>query len=363
MDQKHPPKNSRTMSDNHSRPTMRQVAEKAGVSTATVSRVLTGKDQVSPALVSQVEQAIQALSYRPNRTARLLRARKAQKIGLVVSDIQNPFFTSVVRGVENFLRPDGYVLLVGNSDEDPVREAAYLDALIDEGVAGIILVPTNSEPEAYQSVLDGRMPLVIIDRLIEGLDVDSVTTDNIASSRLAAHHLIRLGHHSIGFIGGLAQLSTARDRETGFKLALAEAGLPDSAGTILRGNYRQDGGYQAMSLLLEQPNPPSAVLVANNVMALGALQRIYEQGLSIPKEIALVGFDDIPWAVSMQTPLTVVAQRPYEMGQKAGELIMARIQGSDDPPQHLVLQAELIIRASCGSSTGPITQETGVKQP
>ncbi len=345
-----PPTKTTNRHDNNPRPTMRQVAEKAGVSTATVSRVLTGKDRVSPALVQQVEQAIQSLSYRPNRTARLLRARKAQKIGLVVSDIQNPFFTSVVRGVENLLRPDGYVLLVGNSDEDPAREAAYLDALVDEGVAGIILVPTNNEPLAYQSVLDNQMPLVIIDRRIEGLDVDSVMTDNIASSRLATHHLIRLGHQAIGFIGGLAQLSTAVDRETGFKMALAEAKLPESAGTILRGNYRQEGGYQAMSLLLEQTHPPSAVLVANNVMALGALQRIYEQGLSIPGEIALVGFDDIPWAVSMQTPLTVVAQRPYEMGQKAGELILARIQGSESPPQHVVLQAELIIRASCGSS-------------
>jgi LacI family transcriptional regulator len=334
------------------RPTIHQVAKKAGVSTATVSRVLTGRDKVSTELAEQVMQAIHELSYRPNRTARLLRARKAQKIGLVVSDIQNPFFTSVVRGVEDLLQPDGYVLLVGNTDEDPSRQTAYLEALVDEGVAGIILVPTSGDPRAYKAASASQLPLVILDRRIEAIQADSVMTDNVAAAMTATRHLIRLGHTRLGFIGGLAHVSTAIDREAGFNRALSEAGLPTSHGSIQPGNYRLLGGYQAMALLLDQPDPPSAVLVANNVMAMGALQLIYERGLSIPKQIALVGFDDIPWAVSMQTPLTVIAQRSYEIGQKAAELVLARIQEPDRPFEHILLQAELIIRASCGSLPG-----------
>jgi LacI family transcriptional regulator len=296
-----------------------------------------------------VLRVIHELDYRPNRTARLLRSRTAQKIGLVVSDIQNSFFTSLLRGVEDRLQPAGYVLLVGNTDEDPSRQAAYLEVLVDEGVAGIILVPTSDNPAAFQAVSDRSLPLVILDRRVDGVEADSIRTDNITASQMATRYLIDLGHQRIAYISGLETVSTSRDRETGFRQALVEAGLPIVDSLIQPGNYRLPGGYQAMRRLLDQPDPPSAVLVGNNVMALGALQLVYEVGLSIPQQISMVAFDDIPWAVSMQTPLTVIDQRPYEIGQKAAELALARIREPERPFQQVILKSELIIRASCGS--------------
>jgi LacI family transcriptional regulator/LacI family repressor for deo operon, udp, cdd, tsx, nupC, and nupG len=330
------------------RPTINEVAQKAGVSTATVSRVLTGSYQVSEDLVQRVQKAILELGYRPDRTARLLRARRGQKVGLIVPDIQTPFFTSVLRGADRVLQPAGYVLLVGDSDEDPDRERLHIETFRDENVAGIILAPTTNKKARYQSLIDDGIALVTIDRVPENINVDSVTINNWEASRKAAIHLIQLGHTRIGFIGGPENISTAVERQLGYLDALQQAGIQIDRNLIRNTNYRQDGGSQAMENLLSLEQRPTAILAANNLVTLGALETIHERGLSVPEDIALVGFDDVPWAASLRPPLTVIDQHPYHIGKIAAETLMARFKEPDRPVQKVVLDTELIIRISCG---------------
>jgi LacI family transcriptional regulator len=332
-----------------SAPTIKQVAEQAGVSTATVSRVLAGADGVSVELSKRVRAAVGALDYQPNRIARNLRVRGTRTAGLVISDIQNPFFTSAVRGIEDVLQADGYTLLLGNSDENPARERVYLATLRAEGVAGIIVAPSGAEVSEYRKLASARVPLVVIDRNVSGLSVDVVTVANADGAHAAVAHLIGLGHRRIGLIAGPPSVATSGEREAGYAKALAAVGLPLEAELIRYADFRQGGGYAAAQALLDLTAPPTAMFVANNLMTLGALQAIHERGLRIPADIAIVGFDDMPWATSLQPPLTAVAQPTYEMGATAAQLLLARVREPDRPNRHVVLATQLIVRASCGN--------------
>ena len=334
--------------DESKQPTIKQVADLAGVSTATVSRVLEDSDGVSPELVNRVREAVRALDYHPNRAARNLRKRVAQTIGVVISDIQNPFFTSVVCGIDKVLVEANYILLLCNSDEDPKREKVHLSTLRSEGVAGIILANTRSDAESYHQLLNNRIPLVGIDRTHEQLSMDVVSVTNTRGAFSAVSHLADLGHRRIALISGPCQLSTARERLEGYRDAVRSRDLVVSDDLIQISDYRQPGGYKAMQSLLDLPEPPTAVLVANNLMTLGALQAIHERKLVIPDQIAVVGFDDMPWATSLQPPLTAVAQPTYELGMTAAQLLLDRRREPDRPFRHVVLETQLMIRASSG---------------
>lgn len=330
-------------------PTIKQVAEDAGVSIATVSRVLTGSGGVSQDLEKRVRQAVRALDYQPNRVARNLRRRMTRMIGVVISDIQNPFFTSVVRGIDDVLHSADYTFLLGNSDEQQSREQIYLATLRAEGSAGIIFAPSSNDGEAYRSIMDTGVPVVAIDRELAGLPIDMVVVDNQGGSRAAVAHLIGLGHRRIGFVGGPRQISTALQRLHGYQQEIEAAGLPLVANLICDADFRQSGGYHAMQTLLQQPEPPTAVFVANNLMTLGVLEAIHAQGLRIPYDMAVVGFDDMAWATSLQPPLTAVAQPTYEMGALAARLLLERLVEPARPAQHIVLDTRLMVRSSCGA--------------
>jgi LacI family transcriptional regulator len=336
-----------------SAPTIKHVAERAGVSTATVSRVLAGGSGVRRELIDSVQEAVRLLDYHPNRVARNLRVRATRTIGLIIPDIQNPFFTSVVRGIEDVLQGDGYTLLLGNTDDNQERERIYLSTLHAEGVAGIILVTSDGRTPEFRRLLKAKVPLVVIDRVPAGLNVDAVTVANLEGAREATAHLIDLGHRRIGFIGGPAHLSTASERQAGYEEALraAGAGYAPTPELIKYGDFRQTGGYQAMRELLAIPEPPTAVFIANNLMTLGALQAIHERGLSIPDDIGIISFDDMSWATSLQPPLTAVAQPTYELGATAAELLLARMRDPERPVRRVVLNTELMIRASCGKKS------------
>lgn len=329
-------------------PTIKQVADLAGVSTATVSRVLDDSSGVSQDLIDRVRDAVRTLDYHPNRAARNLRKRVTQTVGVVISDIQNPFFTSVVRGIEKVLVEANFVLLLCNSDEDPKREKIHLATLKSEGVAGIILATTRSDAESYQQLLNNRTSLVGIDRTPEQLSMDVVSVTNTRGAFNAVSHLADLGHRRIGLISGPRQLSTARERFEGYEEAVRSRNLTQSDDLIQFGDFRQTGGYRLMQDLLDLPQPPTAVLVANNLMTLGALQAIHERNLIIPDQIAVVGFDDMPWATSLQPPLTAVAQPTYELGMTAAQLLLDRLREPDRPFRHVVLETQLMIRASSG---------------
>ena len=328
--------------------TIRHVARRAGVSTATVSRALSGSGPVRARVAARVKAAARALGYEPNRIARSLRVRRTRMAGVLIPDVQNPFFTAVVRGVEDVLQAEGWTLLLGNSDDHPERERSCLGTLRAEGAAGVVLVP-GLPAAAYRAIVSAGLPLVAIDRAPEGLDVDRVTVANVEGARRAVAHLISLGHRRLGFIGGPAGLSTAAERLEGYEAALAETGLRRPAGRIEEGDFRPSGGRAAMARLLARAAPPTAVFVANDLMTLGAYEAIRARGLRVPRDVAVVGFDDAPWAEWLHPPLTTVAQPAYELGATAARLLLERLREPLRPTRSVVLETRLVVRASCGA--------------
>ncbi len=335
--------------------TIRQVAEAAGVSIATVSRVLSSKGGVSEALAEKVRQAATDLDFKPNRIARGLRRQHTQTIGVLVTDIQNPFFTSVLQSIERVLESCGYVMLLFNSDEQPGREKKHLATLQAEGVAGVIIAPTRSDPSRYQPMIDNGTPIVLIDREVPNLKADSVTINNHDACVSAVNHLIGLGHKKIGLISGPNYATTSTIRKKGYLQTLRDAGIGHTNEYIQTADYKQRGGYDAMGRLLKLSDPPTAVIVLNNLMTLGALQSIHEHNLSVPGDIALLGFDDMPWAACLQPPLTVIAQPTYVLGEAAAQLLVDRIHNPGLPFRKLTLEASLIVRASTAGAEAPIS--------
>ncbi len=332
-----------------SAPTIKHVAEAAGVSTATVSRVLSGLAGVRAGVRDRVREVVRTLGYRPNRVARSLRVRTTRTIGVIIPDIENPFFTRVIRGIEEVLQEAEYSLLLADSNESPARERTNLATLQAEGVAGVILTAAEGQRADYRELLGPRLPMVAVSRVLPGFKVDTVTVGNAEGARMAVAHLIGLGHRRIGLISGPMGISTARDRQAGYEHALQEAGLPMVRDLIQYADFRQTGGHRAMEQLLQMRVPPSAVFVGSNLMTLGALQAIHERGFDIPGQIAIVGFDDMPWAISLQPPLTAVAQPAFEVGIAAARLLLERLREPDRPIRHIVLETLLVVRASCGS--------------
>jgi DNA-binding LacI/PurR family transcriptional regulator len=331
--------------------TINEVAARARVSTATVSRVVAGTGRVSDALREQVLRAARQLDYRPNRVARNLRVRATRTVGVVIPDIVNPFFTGMVRGIEDALQAADYTLLLGNSDGRSERERLYLDTLRAEGVAGILFVPSSDQPDAYVSLVRAGVPLVAIDRSPAGLEVDLVTVTNEEGAHAGVAHLCGHGWKRIGIVTGPSHLNVARERERGYERALREAGMPVDPDLVRRADFKEQGGYDAMRSLLSLPDRPTAVFVANNLMAMGALHAIGDAGLAIPRDIGIVCFDDVPWGAWLLPPLTAVAQPAFELGATAARMLLNRLREADSPVRKVVLPTRLVVRASCG--TGP----------
>jgi len=330
-------------------PTVKEVAARAGVSTATVSRALSGSAGVREPLRSRVLEVAQSLAYRPNRAARDLRVRSSRAVGVLIPDIENPFYTSIVCGIEDVLRKTDYSLLLANYNEDPEQEARRLEVFRAEGVRGLIFAASRVPSGLYGELVKSGMALVAVSRVPARLRIDQVTVANREGACAATSHLIRLGHLRVGIINGPLVLSTARDRQTGYEDALREAGLPIDENLIVHCAFKQQAGYAAMQQLLGLATPPTAVFAGSNLLTLGALQAIHERDLDIPRQIAIVGFDDLPWAISLRPPLTTVAQPAFEAGRTAAELLLLRVQHAGWPRRQVVLETRLIVRSSCGS--------------
>ncbi|MCX7840791.1 MAG: LacI family transcriptional regulator [Anaerolineae bacterium] len=333
-----------------STPTSQDVAKRAGVSIATVSRVLNNSPHVRPAVRRKVLRAIQALRYQPNRTAQRLRARQSKVLGLIISDIQNPFFTSVVRGIEDVAYHNGYSLVLCNSDEDPDKEKLYVDVMRAEAVAGVIIASASEAQPHIDDLLKARIPVVALDRRIKDRRVDSVLTTNVQGAYEAVEHLIQQGHRHIGFIGLPLTRTTGRERFEGYQRALRQHRIPVRRTYVRIADAKQQGGYTAtLDLLTKQPRL-TALFAANNLTTLGALAAIRERGLRIPDDISIVGFDDMPWATLLDPPLTAVAQPTYELGQQAAQLLLARLKEPTQRVVHLQLKTTLVVR---GSTSAP----------
>lgn len=324
------------------------MARAAGVSIATVSRVLANKPHVSVKTRQKVLDAVAALGYRPSRVARSLRSRQTKTIGLIISDIQNPFFTAIVRAVEDIAYAHDYSVVLCNSDEDPDKEALYVGLMVAENMAGVIISPTANAGVACGQLFEASIPIVAIDRKLTGAHVDSVVVDNIAASYQVITHLIEAGHTRIGAVLGTPDVSTGSERQQGYLNALVDHGLPTAPELLRCGVPKTETGYQLATELLALPDPPTALFTGNNLLTVGALRAIHERGLQMPQDVALVAFDEMEWMFVINPPLTVVAQPTYAMGKKAAELLLARIQEGERPVEEVKMLASIDYR---GSST------------
>jgi len=328
------------------RPTIHDVAAAASVSVASVSRVLNDRGDVAPPTRERILATIKELGYRPNSTARNLRNRATSVLGLIISDITNPFFTSMARGVEDVAHAAGLSLILANADENLDKESEYLEVAVAEQMAGVVLSPASSTRTKVEALTGRGVPVVTIDRRLRDPSLDSVTVNNARAARDATTHLIQQGCRRIGLISGPSDTSSGSGRLAGYKTALRTSGIPYEPNLVSDGGFRTEGGYRATVELLSQNSGLDGLFVANNLMTLGSLAALHEHGVDIPGEIALVGFDDMPWMVGMRPQLSVVAQPIYDIGTCATAMLIARIRGDDSPPQKVVLKAPLIIRES-----------------
>lgn len=325
-------------------PTIRDVAAAAGVSVAHVSRVMNERGDVGPLTRARVLAAVAQLGYRPNGAARSLRTRAAAVLGLIISDITNPFFTSMARGVEDAAQNAGFSVVLANADEELAKERQYLEIALAEQMAGVVLSPASSTQTNVAALTDRGVPVVVIDRRLRNTDLDSVTVNNTRAARDATAHLVAQGCRRIGFVSGLTETSSAAGRLAGYRAALRAAGPPFDQSLVADGGFRIEGGYRATAELLERGI--DGLFVANNLMTIGALQVLHERAIDIPGEVALVGFDDMPWTGAMRPPLSMVAQPTYEIGSRATSLLLARIRGDESSAKNVVLPASLVLRES-----------------
>lgn len=315
---------------------IRDVAKRAGVSSATVSRVLSGKPHVSAEVRERVLSAVQALGYRPNRIARSLRVQRSRFVGLIVSDIENPFFNRVVRAAEDTLLPHGFAVFLCNTDESPERERLYLDLFLDEQVAGIILTPTQADAEAYRTFAGAGIPLAVIDRQVMGLEVDTVVSNNREASQAVVAQLARGGHTRVGAILSDLSIQTGQARFEGYRRALAAAGLPLEPPLAVFGKPVEAEGYRLAQRLFERAAPPTALFTGSKLLTLGALRYLYDHAIRVPEEVALAAFDPLDWLPNSPEMLSV-EQPAYEIGAKAAELLLARIKAPERPAELVVL--------------------------
>jgi LacI family transcriptional regulator len=325
--------------------TIAAVARRAGVSAATVSRVLNDDPRVGLHYRHQVQQAVHELGYRPNRIARSLRKRHSATVGVIVSDIGNPHFSEAVRAIEDHAYAHGHTVLVCNTDETSAKQRAYLEAMIDERVRGVILSPSDPTDPTIGRLVDIGIAVVAFDREVADPRADAVVVDNVTGARAATCHLIDAGHTRIAFVGGRPDVETGAERLDGYEFAMRAALL---APRSVNGSFRTDIAREAVAQLLASRERPTAFIVANNLMTLGVVQALRDARISVPADIALVAFDDPPWAALMDPPLTVVAQPVRQMATDAMDLLLDRVGGRRTEPRRIVHDVELVVRESCG---------------
>lgn len=326
---------------------IKDVADAAGVSTATVSRVLGNKPHVREEVKKRVMAVVKELNYQPNRAAQSLRANTSRIIALVVADIENPFFQRVSRAVEDAAQEAAYNVILCNTDEDPVKEKRCLDLLRVENVAGIIISPTLKGLKNHKETYSPDIPIVMIDRHVRNFDVDNVLIDNVSSAHRITTHLIEHGYKRIAGIFG-AGSTTGRERCEGFMKALRDHSIKPVKELVEYVHAKEEEGIKTAMKLLRLKKRPDAIFTSNSLLASGIVQAIRKCNLSIPGDIAFASFDDTSWAKLIEPPLTVIEQPTYEIGRTSTELLIKRINDPTRSNRAVTLKTKLIIRQSCG---------------
>ena len=302
--------------------TIADVAERAGVSTATVSRVLAGVGRARPETQARVLEAARQLDYRPSEVARSLKRRSTQTLGLIITDIENPYFPQLVRSVEDAARAAGFSVLLCNAADDPDREASYLDLLVDRRVDGLIVAASNLGARQGEWLTAPPIPVVLVNTEAPKAGLPTIMSDNTGGARLATEHLLALGHHRFGYLMPPPRNVDAPSRLAGVQAALRDAGCPDDALTIADGDALVGGGEAAAIDLLDRAPDTTAIVAYNDLMAIGALRALRQRGRRVPADTSVVGFDDVPVAAYVDPPLTTIAQRTEEMGRWAVERLV-----------------------------------------
>lgn len=320
----------------------------AGVSTATVSNALNGTRFVSKEVQAKIDKAIKELNYQPNILAKSLRIKESRIIGVLISDIANPFFSNVVRAIEEELSKQNYSILLCNTDSSVEKERKYLNMLIAQRVDGLIVSSAGNTGDYFRSLDKTGVPMVFLNRCPEFMNSDVIMTNNIHGGYSATEHLIRHGFGKIAIIAGPLSISTGKDRMIGYKRALEDYGITELEELIKVGEFTTESGYNKMKELMNQETKPEAVFISNNSMTLGAYKYLKESQIAIPDEVAIFGYDDPDWADVVDPPISTVIQPTFQLGVNAAHLMLARIKNEQVKREIMYMETNLVIRRSCG---------------
>lgn len=331
--------------------TLNDIADLAGVSVSTVSRVLNDKAEkyrISADTEARILEAAKELNYRPNQIARGLRLKKTNTVGIIAPDVSNPFFAYIIKRVQNIVHNLGYSVVVCNTDENLEQEVEHVNVLYRNRVDGLIAMPVGQEYDHYVEWADRGRPLVLLDRSFDTIEASSVVVDNYAGSSEAVEHLIQHGHRRIAIIQGLPGTYTNNERLRGYRATLERHGIEYDDSLVVGGDFREENGYMETKLLLTSPDPPTAIFATSDLITLGALKAIDEEGLDIPGNISLIMFDDFDFAPYLKCPITAIRQPKEMMGEMAVKLLVEELKGERRAPKRVVLKARLIVRDSVG---------------
>ncbi len=332
--------------------TIKDVARLAGVSTATISRVINNDPRIAPTTRERVVECIRSSGYRINKIARSLKINKTHTIGFVAPELANDFFMTIAKGVEETVAAAGYSLLIASSNENAAQEALRIDLLIEKCVDGVIIIPATSNGRHFIELREGGIPVVLADRLVSDFPADAVLVDNVQGSREAVALVIEEGCERIGFIGGDLDLTSAQERFKGYLKALADHGVRPEQAIIKFGDFHIDSGYALMRELMEEPNPPEHVFISNYYMHIGATMYLVDHASTLPRVPAIAGFDDMEFTSLLGFASVTVKQPVIEIGRRAAELLIRKIEAKDKNPnqparprfQILRLPGELLVR-------------------
>ena len=337
------------------RATIVDVARRAGVSKSTVSLVLGGSALVAEATRERVSDAMTEPGYIYHRGAATLRGAKSGVLGMVINDLSNPFYVELAIGIEQACQGGAYIPFLANTAENPVRQQQVIRSMREHGAAGLVLAPAiGSSPSELRALIEG-MPVVQVMRRLPGLRASIVSPENKEGARKATAHLSAAGHARIAFVGGLKSMVVRDERLAGYSLALREAGLPFEESLVIETMTNYSGGGAAGSQLLSLHEPATAALCYNDVVAIGLVRAFTEAGISVGRDFAVIGFDDIEEAKYILPPLTSVAVNGRNLGSRAAQLLMRQLASGDFEPETVLSPTTLVIRASCGASNGDKT--------
>lgn len=328
--------------------TIKDVAKKADVSYATVSRALNGKYGVNEKTRAKILAVAQAMGYTPNAIARGLVKNQTYTIGLIIPDITNPFYPEVARGVEDQAKASGYSVFLCNTNYEKQREADHLNLLLEKRVDGIIMAPISNHAADRLEEADNRIPVVYVTQRVTGKSSSFVVIDDERGGFIATKYLIEQGYKTIGYIGPDETGNDSGERLAGFRAAFKKFGMSVQSHYVRIADFKRETGYNAIAVMIEKGNYPQAVFAGNDLLAIGVIQGIKEKGMSVPRDIAVIGFDNIPLASFPEIRLTTIHQPKYEMGQMAADILLEKIEKrTTGQPRRVILEPELIVRSSC----------------